>query len=198
MEKRLYNSYKNKFPWAINAQGPQWTGDHFASELLLKIGMFNDCVQVKVGRAYTSIELTQLTLDNQTICEDCVDILIHSLTGNFEDLSFSFFDFTSFLQLEMEESATEHLLSVAGEQAVSSLLEFEQQIVQLPSINISLCDREENWTTSMNMNINPWNLTTMYLSCQSRYQKNLSARNLADKQFKWIRRLISSLQVQVN
>ncbi len=102
---------------------------------------------------------------------------MRSLTDTFEGLSFSWFDLSSFLRLAMEESAVEHLLSVAGDQAVSGLLRFEQ-VDQLPSISVSLCNREHGWTISMSVNVDPWQMTDMNLYCQSRYQANSYPREL--------------------
>ena len=167
-QKCVYKEFKDKYPWALNAQGFDWDTGRFSSEALLKIKMFGGYAQMSVTKSYTSLELSQLSLGDQQVCVDCVDILMRSLDVVFQDLTFAAFDVSSSLQVEVPGSAAQQLINVAGDQALFSLLPLGDP-GQLPSMSASFVNRDQGWAGSSNIAADPWREGMMTLAYQSRH-----------------------------
>ena len=196
-QKCVYKEFKDKYPWALNAQGFDWDGDRFSSDALLRIKMFGGYAQMSVTKSYTSLELSQLSLGDQQVCVDCVDILMRSLGEVFEDLTFARVDVSSNLQVEVPGSAAQQLINVAGDQALCSLLTFGGT-GQLPSMSASFGNRDQGWASSINISIDPWKDDMMILAYQSRHLGAQSSfESLVVSQFQVLSQLVGFVQVQV-
>ena len=198
LQKRLYKEFKDKYPWALNAQGFDWDAGRSSSDALLRIKMFGGYAQVSVARSYTSLELSQLSLRNQQVCVDCVDILMRSLGEVFEDLTFARFDVSSNLRLEVPDSAAQQLINVAGDQALFSLLPPFPEAGQVPSVGASFSNRDRGWAGSFNISVDPWRDGVMTLAYESTHLAAQSPLdNLMASQFQVLGQMVGLVQVQV-